>query len=68
MNTTFYGPLIETTFKHLKQGGVYCLNVNQEIYENVCVKLLGESNEKIALKKSKRQNNYCEYVHVWRKN
>lgn len=68
MNTKFYGPLIEKTFKHLKLGGVYCLNVNQEIYENVCVKLLGESNDKITLKKSKRQNNYCEYVHVWRKN
>lgn len=67
MNNRFYIPLLERTFKHLQPGGHYCLNVNKEIYTNVCVPLLGEADDFISLKKSKRQNEYGEFIYVWRK-
>jgi hypothetical protein len=53
------------TWEHLKVGGHYCLNVNKDIYENVCVELLGEANEFLPLVKRKRFNEYEEYIYVW---
>ena len=65
MNKLFYTPLFENTFEHLQPGGIYCLNVNSEIYDAVCIPLLGECNKKIPLKKSKRQNEYGEFIYLW---
>ena len=67
MKNKFYIPVITNTYKHLQQGGKYCLNVNKEIYEDICVDLLGFANDIIPFKKSKRQNNYEEYIYVWYK-
>jgi len=67
MDTNFYRPLFKETYKYLKPGGTYILNVNQEIYRNVCVPELGEAAESVPLKKSKRQNNYSEFIYVWTK-
>jgi hypothetical protein len=67
MKNKFYIPVITNTYKHLQQGGKYCLNVNKEIYEDVCVSLLGIADDIIPFKKSKRQNNYEEYIYVWYK-
>jgi len=67
MNKLFYEPAIANSFKYLQPGGHYCLNVNKEIYDTVCVKLLGLANEEIGLKKSKRQNDYGESIYVWHK-
>lgn len=67
MIKTFYIPLFSNTFVHLQKNGHYCLNVNIEIYETVCLPLWGEANEIISLKKSKRQNKYTEYIYVWKK-
>jgi tRNA1(Val) A37 N6-methylase TrmN6 len=67
MKNKFYIPVITNTYKHLQQGGKFCLNVNKEIYEDVCVSLLGIANDIIPFKKSKRQNNYEEYIYVWYK-
>ena len=67
MKNKFYIPVITNTYKHLQQGGKYCLNVNKEIYEDICVDLLGVANDIIPFKKSKRQNNYEEYIYVWYK-
>jgi len=68
-NELFYIPIITMTWKHLKVGGHYCLNVNKEIYKNVCVKLLGEADEFVPLAKNKRQNQkskpYEEFIYVW---
>lgn len=70
-NKLFYIPIINMTWKHLKMGGFYCLNVNKEIYNNVCVKLLGEANECIPLIKRERNVNnnpkqpYHEFIYVW---
>lgn len=67
MKNKFYIPVITNTYKHLQQGGKYCLNVNKEIYEDICVPILGIANDIIPFKKSKRQNNYEEYIYVWYK-
>jgi 16S rRNA G966 N2-methylase RsmD len=67
MNEKFYKPLFEKTYAHLKPGGHYILNINKEIYESVCLDLFGVAHEQFSLKKSKRQNDYTEYVYVWHK-
>jgi 16S rRNA G966 N2-methylase RsmD len=67
MNEKFYKPLFEKTYANLKPGGHYILNINKEIYESVCLDLLGSAHEQFSLKKSKRQNDYTEYVYVWNK-
>jgi tRNA1(Val) A37 N6-methylase TrmN6 len=67
MDELFYKPLFSKTYLHLKKGGHYILNVNKEVYERVCVNLLGLADEEYPYKKSKRQNNYQEIVYVWHK-
>jgi len=67
MNEIFYTPLFEKTWKHLKIGGAYCLNVNKEIYETVCIPVLGAAHTQHQLGKSNRasQKAYVEYIYVW---
>ena len=67
MDTAFYIPLFSNTYKNLKPDGIYALNINKEVYENVCVKLFGPAHDSYPYKKSKRQNNYDEIVYVWKK-
>lgn len=65
MKNNFYIPLISNTYKYLQQGGYYCLNINKEIYQDICIGLLGVASDIMPLKKSKRQNNYEEYIYIW---
>jgi len=67
MDEKFYIPLFSKTYKNLKKDGVYALNINKEVYENVCIKLLGNAHDSYPYKKSKRQNDYDEIVYVWKK-
>ena len=67
MDTAFYIPLFSNTYKNLKPDGIYALNINKEVYKNVCVKLFGPAHDSYPYKKSKRQNNYDEIVYVWKK-
>lgn len=67
MDNEFYIPIFKKTYEYLKKGGYYILNVNKEIYDNVCVKVLGEAHDSFPYKKSKRQNDYKEMVYVWKK-
>ena len=67
MKNKFYIPVISNTYKYLQLGGYYCLNINKEIYEDICVGLLGVATDIIPFKKSKRQNNYEEFIYVWYK-
>lgn len=67
MDKTFYFPLFNETYKHLSPGGRYILNINKEVYENVCLKLFGPADDTYPYKKSKRQNDYQEIVYVWNK-
>jgi tRNA1(Val) A37 N6-methylase TrmN6 len=75
----FYIPIMRETWKHLKSGGTYCLNVPVQLYERVCIPILGHAQEQIELKKYQRvlpkqkenakQTNvgqkYKEYIYVW---
>ena len=65
----FYIPIFEKTYEHLAKGGHYCINIPEEVYENVALKVLGKPTEKIALAKSKRSTTeiYKEYIYVWKK-
>ena len=65
MNDNFYFVLIKNSYKYLKPGGHFCLNINKEIYDNVCIGLLGEATTIMPFKKSKRQNEYSEFIYVW---
>jgi len=67
MDTAFYIPLFSNTYANLKPNGIYALNINKEVYENVFVKLFGPAHDSYPYKKSKRQNNYDEIVYVWKK-
>jgi tRNA1(Val) A37 N6-methylase TrmN6 len=68
MNEKFYNPLFTKTFDGLQPHGNFIINVCCEVYVNVLQPLLGEAHEMFPLKKSKRQNNYTEFVYVWKKN
>jgi len=65
MNSQFYEPLIKNSYKHLKQGGKFCLNINKEIYDDVCIPILGPATTIMPFKKSKRQNEYSECIYIW---
>jgi 16S rRNA G966 N2-methylase RsmD len=68
MDEKFYKPLFSKTYNGLQIGGHYIINVCKEIYDNVLKGLLGDAYEIFPLKKSKRQNDYTEFVYVWTKN
>ena len=65
----FYEPIFTKTWKHLKKGGYYCLNVPEEVFTRVCLKVLGKPTEYIPLHKNKRRpdETYKEFIYVWRK-
>jgi tRNA1(Val) A37 N6-methylase TrmN6 len=65
MNSQFYEPLIKNSYKHLKPGGHFCLNINKEIYDDVCIPILGPATTIMPFKKSKRQNEYSECIYIW---
>lgn len=70
-DTEFYRPLFDTTYMHLAKGGHYCLNIPTDIFERVCLPLLGNPYKKLKLKKSDRRalssKKYTEFVYVWKK-
>ena len=74
----FYKPLFEKTYKYLENGGHYILNVPSEVYERVCIPLLGKADILFPLKKIERGTsstktgkevniNYKEYIYIWKK-
>jgi hypothetical protein len=67
MKDKFYIPVFSNTYKYLQSGGHYCLNINKEMYEDICIGLLGVATDIIPFKKSKRQNNYEEFIYIWYK-
>ena len=74
---SFYIPLFQQTYRHLKPGGHYILNIPSSVYERVCVPLLGKADEYIPFPKNKRfhaiqknvkkTNRYEEFIYVWKK-
>ena len=76
-DNNFYEPVFTKTWQHLQRGGHYCLNVPKEVYERVCLKVLGKADEFIPLVKAQRKKvgeakdqtkKYGEFIYVWRKN
>lgn len=65
MNEKFYIPLFKNSYQGLSLGGIYVINICKEVYDNVLKPLLGDANEIIPYKKSKKQNNYVEMVYIW---
>lgn len=65
----FYKPIILKTFKYLKKNGFYILNIPIDVYENVVKLILGDANELIPFKLSKRNKTqkYTEFIYVWKK-
>ena len=68
-NEKFYEPIFSLTFKYLKKNGHYCLNVPKNVYDSVCVKILGKCDKSIPLGKPVRKKDdiYNEYIYVWKK-
>ena len=68
-NDDFYKPLFERTYKRLQNGGHYCINIPNHIYNDACVPILGKCNFQIPMKKRDRHlnGNYNEFIYVWKK-
>jgi len=68
-NEKFYFPLFLKTFKCLKMGGHYCINVNEEIYEKTLLILFGKAHYEIPLSTHPRKPNtkYKECIYVWKR-
>ena len=68
-NEHFYKPIFEMTYKYLKNGGHYCLNIPEEVFKTIAVKILGKPKTKIPLPKAQRtsREKYHEYIYVWQK-
>jgi 16S rRNA G966 N2-methylase RsmD len=67
MDEQFYKPLFDKTWTHLKKGGHFCLNVPEEVYKRVLVKMLGRPKYFLPLPKTKRTagEKYKEFIYVW---
>ena len=69
----FYIEIFSKTYKHLKTGGNYLLNIPDDVYNNICISLFGECDHKIELLRKKRKltknqtNIKTEYIYVWKK-
>jgi hypothetical protein len=72
-NARFLFPVVLSTYKHLQPGGVYCLNIPIDMYDDI-VTVMPECTDKIPLAcksrskdKSHLGGQYKEYIYVWRK-
>lgn len=63
---SIYKKVFVNTWKQLKVGGWFIININQDIYKTCLIETIGECHEKYLLKKTKK-NSYDEYVYVWKK-
>lgn len=64
----FLRPVISNSYQHLQRGGVYALNVPQEIYKDVRTILGRAANTKYQLpitRRDTRSINYKEFIYVW---
>ena len=62
----FYNTIFHNLWNNLQKGGIFAININENIYSKILIPLFGDTNEKILLKKSSK-NNYTEYIYVWKK-
>ena len=60
----FYRRVFLRTWAGLAPGGYFVININEEVYEDSLIPLLGECREKVLLTKTKK-NSYDEYIYTW---
>lgn len=60
----FYHRVFSRTWTGLASGGYFVININDQVYQESLVPLLGECREKILLTKTKK-NTYDEYIYIW---
>ena len=70
-NEEFYIPFVRETYKYLKNGGKYCLNIPIEVFELVKT-ILGEPNITTPFPKSQRGDPNAkvvkgEFIYIWEK-
>ncbi len=68
----FYEPIFRKTYAGLKKQGWYCLNVPVEVYERVCIRVLGRATKLVPFRKGKRGvkggvETYSEMIYCWKK-
>ena len=65
----FYKPLFYKTYKYLKKGGLYILNIPIDVYNTILVEMLGEANKIIPMHTPRpnklKQKEYKEYIYIW---
>jgi tRNA G10 N-methylase Trm11 len=68
-NEEFYKPLFKKTYKYLKIGGWYCLNIPNDVYEKTALPLLGKpTNVTPLIKKGRgKHKKYEEMIYCWYK-
>lgn len=69
-NEKFLFPVVENTYKHMKKGGHYTLNIPIDMYDDI-KKVLGGASKKIPLpiqaRYADRPPTYNEFIYVWKK-
>tara|TARA_E500000318_G_C3537360_1_gene203189 strand:+ start:366 stop:1280 length:915 start_codon:yes stop_codon:yes gene_type:complete len=65
----FYKPLFLKTFKYLKKNGWYCLNIPNNIFEEIALPLFGKPQKELNMPIVKRGYNikYSEKIYCWKK-
>jgi len=64
----FYIPLFTAVFQGLTRGGHMCINVPDEIYNDVLIPLFGRAKSRHLLRRGRsRSSEYDEYIYVWHK-
>lgn len=72
-NERFFFPMVRNSYKHLKTGGTYSLNIPIDMYDDI-KKILGKYDQRFQLqiaKRGKREKRfggeYKEYIYIWKK-
>jgi hypothetical protein len=69
-NEKFLFPVVLNSYKHLKKGGHYALNIPIDMYDDL-KKVMGKADKKIPLFIKPRFSSigatYKEYIYVWNK-
>jgi tRNA G10 N-methylase Trm11 len=69
----FFYPVFSNAYKHMKVGGKFCINTNNEGYD-MLKRFLGKCDKKINIKNTKAQryrvegefkNDSKEYIYIW---
>ena len=68
-NNRFFFPVVTNTYKHLKNGGHYILNIPIDMYDDI-KKVIGKASKKFPLQLASRNDPnadvvYKEFIYIW---